>query len=114
MGTERMLFDIAKTGDVGAAMGFLESEVRRKAIDDMLLLSVRHKKYDLVKFLIQEGADINGLDGHALYIAIEENAADILRLLLKNGGKLTEDMSKMAVEKKEVCLEIFNLINKNA
>lgn len=113
MGTERMLYEIAKTGDVGAAMGFLESDIRRKAVDDMFLLAVRNGHHDLVKFLIQEGADINAFDGHALYIAIEENLPDIIQLLLKNGGKLTDDMRKMAVEKKEVCLEVFNLI-KNA
>lgn len=56
-----------------------------------LMLSVRLNYYDLSKYLISNGADVNSIKGEgitSIFYAVNNNNLEMVKLLLKNGSNL--------------------------
>lgn len=56
-----------------------------------LMLSVRLNYYDLSKYLISNGADVNSVKGEgitSIFYAVENNNLEMVKLLLENGANL--------------------------
>ncbi|AGC01741.1 ankyrin repeat protein [Acanthamoeba polyphaga moumouvirus] len=85
-----------------------------KEINEFLCLACDNNYYNIVKILLEFGADCNYLDGKSLLIAIQNNNINIVELLLKHGIDVNNINNKIL----ETCcinnnFEIFDLFIKN-
>ncbi|QGR53744.1 ankyrin repeat-containing protein [Moumouvirus maliensis] len=66
-----------------------------KAINDFLCLACHNNYYDIVKLLLEFGADSNYLDAKPLLIAVRQNNINIIELLLKHGVDINNVSDKV-------------------
>jgi ankyrin repeat protein len=61
------------------------------AINHALILASINDKYEIVKYFIEQGADVNSYAGQALFFAVANENVEIVELLLKSGANPNEE-----------------------
>lgn|GEM_PF-4309330 len=87
-----------------------------------MMYGVMNDDYDLVKFMLENGADVTikdyvnhetALDYAAWYIDDEENCIEMVDLLLKHGAKITDKTVKLAVCQGDASLAMLDEVLPN-
>ncbi|AQN68087.1 ankyrin repeat protein [Saudi moumouvirus] len=82
-----------------------------KEINEFLCLACNNNYYDIVKTLLEFGADSNYLDEKSLLIAVQHNNVNIVELLLKHGIDVNNKILETCCINNN--FEIFDLFIKN-
>jgi len=84
------LVQAAAQGDAAEVNRLLKEGAHLDAADRFgqtaLLAAVQNNRTDIVKLLIERGADVNGVDAAALPLAADQNNLDIAKLLLEKAA----------------------------
>lgn len=90
------LFEAIASGKlqgVKSAMANVKDINNYPSINNPLISATIFEKYDIVKYLIEQGANVNSknqVDESPLYIAARYNRPDLVRLLVENGANVND------------------------
>ena len=94
-GTWIPMVDLVPTAD---AEELARTTMGKSSPDELLLIASKHGVYDVIKWALAFGANINTKDSEALFSTVQGGHELCVRVLVNRGAKLTERAIQAAVE----------------
>jgi ankyrin repeat protein len=109
------LIKAIKSGNLGEVKLLLSSNIVGDNKDEALITASSYDQVEIVKFLLDNGADVHYEEEQALRTAVLYNKLNAVKILLENGADITELVETWArFRKVEIinCLDNWKLIKK--